>query len=58
MPARIHLRHVPIGVLGQALVAAVAMTVAAVPGGGQVPADDRGGRPACRSRSARWPARS
>ena len=35
----IHLRHVPIGLLGQALVAAVAMTVAAVPGGGQVPTD-------------------
>jgi len=36
----IHLRHVPIGVLGQALVAAVAMLVAAGPGGGgQVPAD-------------------
>ena len=35
----IHLRHVPIGLLGQALVAAVAMTAAAVPGGGQVPAD-------------------
>jgi len=37
-PGAIHLRHVPMGVVGQLLVAAVAMGVAIAPGGGQVPA--------------------
>lgn len=36
--AAIHLRHVPTGVVGQLLVAAVAMGVAVAPGGGHVPA--------------------
>jgi hypothetical protein len=35
--AAIHLRHVPMAVLGQLLVAAAALAVAAAPGGGQVP---------------------
>ena len=35
--AAIHLRHVPVGLLGQGLVAAMAMGVAVIPGGGQVP---------------------
>lgn len=38
-PGTIHLRHVPMGAVGQALVAAVAMAVAVLPGGGQVPTD-------------------
>jgi hypothetical protein len=33
----IHLRHVPVGVVGQLLVAGVALGVAMVPGDGQVP---------------------
>ena len=57
-PGLIHLRHVPMGVVGQALVAAIAMAVAAAPGGGQVPADVAAVAVAARWRSARWPARS
>ncbi len=34
----IHLRHVPVGMVGQLLVAGIAMGVALVPGGGQLPA--------------------
>lgn len=37
--AAIHLRHVPIGVVGQLLVATVAMAVAMAPGDGSVPGD-------------------
>lgn len=33
----IHLRHIPVGVVGQLLVASVAMGVATAPGGGRVP---------------------
>ena len=33
----IHLRHVPVGLLGQLLVASIAMGVASLPGGGQLP---------------------
>ena len=38
-PGAIHLRHVPMGAIGQGLVAAVAVGVMALPGGGQVPAE-------------------
>jgi len=37
--SEIHLRHVPVAVLGQLAVAAVAAGVAALPGGGEIPAD-------------------
>lgn len=36
-PGAIHLRHVPMGAVGQGLVAGVAMAVALLPGGGQLP---------------------
>jgi len=39
-PAALHLRHVPVGVVGELLVAAVAMGIAAaMPGHGEVPVD-------------------
>ena len=38
-PAAINLRHVPMGLVGQLLVAAMAMVVAAIPGGGQLPTE-------------------
>jgi hypothetical protein len=38
-PAAIHLRHVPMGLVGQLLVAATAMGVATIPGGGQLPTE-------------------
>ena len=38
-PAAIHLRHVPMGLVGQLLVAAIAMGVATVSGGGQIPSE-------------------
>lgn len=38
-PGAIHLRHVPMGAVGQLLVAGVAVAAARLPGGGQVPAD-------------------
>ncbi len=36
-PASIHLRHIPMGLVGQLLVAGVAMGVASVPGDGRLP---------------------
>jgi hypothetical protein len=38
-PSAIHLRHVPVGVVGQLVVAAVAIGVASLPGDARVPAD-------------------
>ncbi len=41
-PSWIHLRHIPMGVVGQLVVAAVAMGVALVPGDGRLPGDVAG----------------
>jgi hypothetical protein len=40
-PAAIHLRHIPVGALGQLVVAAVAIGVAGLPGNGHVPLEVR-----------------
>jgi hypothetical protein len=41
-PGVIHVRHLPMGAASQVLVAAVAMGVAMLPGGGQIPAEAAG----------------
>jgi hypothetical protein len=38
-PSAIHLRHVPVGVVGQLVVASVAIGIASLPGDGRVPGD-------------------
>lgn len=40
-PAAIHLRHIPVGAMGQLVVAAVAIGVAGLPGSGHVPLEVR-----------------
>ena len=54
-PAAIHLRHIPVGVLGQLVVAAVAIGVAGLPGSGHVPIEVAADRD--RPADARWARR-